>query len=305
VRAVERARWVVAALWLVACGGAAADHEALGDRAYGERHFADALAEYRLAIKLQPSATLRAKAGAAALHASDFVGAVEEYRALAKEGGSRRAGEAADGLERVARAAAEGDDPAGLAAAVGGLRAVAGGRALASFARQLAQSVGPDARSPDALSVLSYAAAGAPDARAEDSLMYAYATALARIGRCGDAIPVFEAVARRAREPALVHPAQQASGRCALALGRQAIDGGKADQAEQWFRRAASGGEERDPLVRAAYIGIGDVLFARGSFAEAAEAYQRALAGAAPGDSLAQIAAEKLNQLANGGTVIR
>ena len=305
MRAVRRPRWAAVALWLAACGGAAADHEALGDRAYGERHFADALAEYRLAIKLQSSATLRAKAGAAALHSSDFVAAVEEYRALAQEGGSRRAGEAADGLERVARAAAEGDDPAGLAAAVTGLKAVAAGRALASFARQLAQSIGPEARSPDALSVLPYAAAGAPDARAEDSLMYGYATALTRVGRCADAIPVFEALARRAREPALGHLAMQASGRCALTLGRQAVDGGQADQAEQWFRRAASGGEERDPVVRAAYIGIGDVLFARGAFAEAAEAYQRALAGAAPGDSLSQISAEKLNQVANAGTVIK
>lgn len=304
MRAVVRPWWL-AVLWLAACGGAAADHEALGDRAYGDRHFADALAEYRLAIRLQPSAALRAKAGAAALHAGDFVAAVDEYRALAQEGGSRRASEAADGLERVARAAAEGDDPAGLAAAVNGLRAVSAGRALASFARQLAQSIGPEPRSPDALSVLPYAAAGAPDARAEDSLMYGYATALTRIGRCGDAMPVFEAVARRAREPALERPALQASGRCALTLGRQAMDGGQADQAEQWFRRAASGGDDRDPVVRAAYIGIGDVLFARGSFAEAAEAYQRALAGAAPGDSLAQIAAEKLNQVANAGTVIR
>jgi tetratricopeptide (TPR) repeat protein len=297
--------WLVAALGVTACGGAAADHETLGDRAYGERHFADALAEYRLAIKLRPSTTLRAKAGAAALHAGDFVAAVEQYRALAHEGGAHRVGEAADGLERVAQAAAEGDDPTGLAAAVTGLRAVAAGRALSRFARHLAQSMGPETRSPDALSVLSYAAAGAPDARAEDSLMYGYGTALARIGRCGEAMPVFEGVARRAREPGLLRPALQASGRCALALGRQAIDSGQADQAEQWFRQAASGGEERDPVVLAAYIGIGDVLFGRGAFAEAAEAYQRTLAGTAPADSLYQIAAERLNRVANAGTVIR
>ncbi len=297
--------WMVGALLFTACAGAAADHETLGDRAYGERHFADALAEYRLAIKLKPSASLRAKAGAAALHASDFVAAAEEYRALAQEGGSHRATEAADGLERVAKAAADGDDPAGLAAAVVGLRAVAAGRALASFARQLAQSVGPEPRSAEALNVLPYAAAGAPDARAEDSLMYLYAAALARVGRCQDAMPVFEALVRRQREPALGRPALQAGARCALSLGQQALEGGQAEQAEGWFRRAASGGEERDPVVRAAYIGIGDVLFARGAFAEAAEAYQRALAGAAPGDSLAQIAAEKLNLVASAGTVIR
>ncbi len=305
----RRARTVgllLAALLLVAaCGGAAADHERLGDRAYGERHFADALAEYRLALKLKPSPALRAKSGAAALHAGDFVAAAEEYRALAQEGGSHRATEAADGLERVAKAAADGDDPAGLAAAVAGLQAVAAGRALASFARQLAQSVGTEPRSPEALNVLPYAAAGAPDARVEDSLMYVYAAALERVGRCQESIPVFEAVARRQREPAVAGPALHAAARCALSLGQHALEGGRAEQAEEWFRRAASGGEERDPVVRAAYIGIGDVLFARGAFAEAAEAYQRAIAGAAPGDSLAQIAAEKLNLVANAGTVIR
>ena len=58
-------------------------------------------------------------------------------------------------------------------------------------------------------------------------------------------------------------------------------------------------------MARAAYIGLGDVLFARGALAEAAEAYQRVLSGAPPGDSLAQIAAEKLNVVANAGTVIR
>ncbi len=304
MRRVGTAR-ILALLALAACAGAAADHETLGDRAYGERHFPDALAEYRLAIKLKPSEALRAKAGAAALHAGDFVAAAEQYRKLAEEGGSQRVSEAADGLERVAKAAAESDDRTGLAAAVVGLRAAAPGRALFSFARQLAQSVGAEPRSAEALNVLPYAAAGAPDARAEDSLMYAYAVGLERIGRCEQAMPVFEAVARRQREPAVVRPALQAASRCALSQGRLALEAGRAEQGEEWFRRAASGGEERDPIVRAAYIGIGDVLFARGAFAEAAEAYQRALAGAAPGDSLAQIAAEKLNLVANAGTVIR
>lgn len=294
----------VAMFLLAGCAGAAADHEKLGDRAYAERHFADALVEYRLALKQGPTAGLRAKAGAAALHAGDLVAAAEEYRALAEEGGSQRITEGADGLERVAKAAMEDDDRAGLAAALAGLRAVAAGRALGSFARQLAQTVGTEARSAEALNVLPYAAAAAGDARYEDSLMYLYASALARFGRCEQAIPVFEAVARRQREPAVMLPALQGQSRCALSLGQRALDAGQAEQAEEWFRRAAAG-DERDALARAAYIGIGDVLFARGAFAEAAEAYQRALGGAAPGDSLAQIAAEKLNQVANAGTVIR
>ena len=300
----ERARAAAVILLLAGCAGAAADHETLGDRAYAERHFADALVEYRLALKQGLTAQLRAKAGAAALHAGDLVAAAEEYRALAEEGGAQRVTEGADGLERVAKAAVEDDDRAGLAAALTSLRAVAAGRALGVFARQLAQIAGTEPRSAEALNVLPYAAAAAGDARREDSLMYLYAAGLARFGRCEQAVPVFEGVARRQRQPAVTAPAQRSLTSCALSLGRRALDSGQAERAEEWFRRAAVG-DETDALVRAAYIGIGDVLFARGAFAEAAEAYQRALAGAAPGDSLAQIAAEKLNQVANAAAVIR
>jgi hypothetical protein len=302
---VVRGAWVATAVVLLAgCTGAAADHERLGDRAYAEGHFADALVEYRLAVKQGSTALLRAKAGAAALHVGDLVAAAEEYRALAEEGGPQRVTEGADGLELVAKAAVEHDDRAGLAAALTGLREVAPGRALGAFARQLAQTAGTEPRTAEALNVLPYAAAAAGDARREDSLMFVYASALERFGRCEQAVPVFEAVARRKREPAVTAPARRRLTSCALALGRQALDSGKAERAEEWFRRAAAG-DERDALARAAYIGIGDVLFARGAYAEAAEAYQRALADAAPGDSLAQIAADKLNQVANAGAVIR
>lgn len=297
-------RTTAVAFLTVSCAGAAADHEKLGDRAYADGQFADALVEYQLALKQGPTAQLRSKVGAAALHAGDLVAAAAEYRALAEEGGSQRVTEGADGLERVAKVAVEADDRAGLAAALTALRAVAAGRALGAFARQLAQTAGAEPRSVEALNVLPYAAAAAGDARREDSLMYLYASGMARFGRCDQAVPIFEAVARRRREPAVTGPAQRNLTSCALALGRQALDSGRAERAEEWFRRAAAG-DERDAMARAAYIGIGDVLFARGAFAEAAEAYQRVLTGAPPGDSLAQIAAEKLNQVANAGAVIR
>ncbi len=295
---------LLATLALVACAGAAADHEKLGDRAYAERHFADALVEYGLAIKQDATPRLRAKAGAAAMHAGDLVTAAEQYRRLAEEGKTTHATEAADGLERVARAAVTADDRGALQAALAGLQDIAAGRALGPLAFQLVRSLGNEPRSADALNVLRYAAAGAPDAGRQDSLMFVYASALYHTGRCEQAIPIFEGVARRQREPAVVPLAQAELGRCALWLGRKALNAGQAQQAEQWFREAASGGDERDPVARAAYIGLGDVLFARGALTEAAEAYQRVLAGAPPGDSLAQIAAQKLNLVANAGTVI-
>ena len=291
-------------LLLAACAGAAADHVKLGDRAYAERHFADAVVEYGLAIKQGATPRLRAKAGAAALHAGDLVAAAEQYRKLAEESKAARATEAADGLERVARAAVAADDREALQAALAGLQAVASGRALGPIAFQLVQSLGSAPRSPDALNLLRYAAAGAPDAGRQDSIMFVYASALNRTGHCDQAVPIFEGLVRRQREPAVVAPAQAALGQCALRLGLQALDSGQAQLAEQWFREAASGGVAHDPVVRAAYIGLGDVLFARGALSDAADAYQQALAGGTPGDSLAQVAAQKLNLVANAGTVI-
>ena len=292
--------WGVSAL--VACGGAAADHEALGDRAYVSRQFSDALIEYRLAIKQRSTPKLRAKAGAAALHVGDLGEAAAQYVALAKESNDRR-DEAADGLERVARAA-EGNDRAGLAAALAGLQQINARRALGAFAGSLARGISESGTATDAMAVLPVAAAAASDARQEDSLMLQYARALTRAGRCQDGTGVFDALARRQRDPGIVKAAQQGSVQCLLLLGRQAVDSGRPQQAEDWFRQAASDGGDT-PLARTAYLGLGDIMLARGDFAGAADAYLRAMQGAAPGDSVAEKAREKLSNLSNAGTGVR
>lgn len=290
---------------LSACTNTAGEHETLGDRAYVNRHFRDALVEYRVALRQRaPDPALRAKAAAAALRAGELVAAAEEYRALAREGGDPRLTEAADGLERVAHAAVDADDRPALGAALLGLREIAADRALGAFAAELARALGAETRSPEGLAVLPYAAAGAPDARRQDSLMYLYGAGLARVGRCEQALPVFESLVRRQREASILEPAERDLTRCALELGQRRLDAGHPQQAEEWFRRAATYGQQ-GALGRAAYIGIGDVLLARGDFVGAAEAYQQAMIGAEPGDSLARIAAERLNLVGNAGTVVR
>lgn len=293
-------------LFAAACAGSAADHVVLGDRAYANRQYTDALVEYRIAVRqaANPGPSLHARAGAAALRAGEFVEAAREYRTLGVEGGSARATEAADGLERVARAAVAADDRVALESALVGLRQIAGGRVLGSLARQLAASVSPETRPGEAARVLPLAAAGAPDAGSMDSLLFGYGQALARVGRCADATGVFEGIVRRHRLETLVGPAERELGRCALQLGRRAMEEARPEEAEEWFRRAAAGAVQ-DAIHRAAYIGLGDVLFSRGDWVGAAEAYQRALAGAAPGDSLAQVAAQRLNTLGNAATGVR
>lgn len=281
-----------------ACIGAAANHETLGDRAYADRRYDDALVEYRLAlVQRAPDAGLRAKAGAAALQAGDLAVAATEYVSLAQEGGDARASEAADGLVHVADAAIAARDQEALTAALGGLQQVAPGRALGAFARQLAGALSSMPQSPEALSVLMFAAAGAPDARTQDSLLYVYAVGLRRLRLCQDAVPVFESLLRRQRAPSVVSGAREELARCALTLGHRELDEGRPSQAKAWFETAAAGGGD-SPSARAAYIGLGDVRFAQGDFAGAAEAYERARDGATPADSIYRIAAERLNQIA-------
>jgi tetratricopeptide (TPR) repeat protein len=287
-----------------ACGGRAADHEKLGDRAYDAEAWGDALTEYRLALlQVQaPSARLRAKAGAAAFHVGDLRAAAEEYLALARADGAR-VGEAADGLERVALAAGQAGDRPALRLAVAGVRELASDRMAGGLGAQLATMASDAGRPADAVPVLPFAAAGASDARQQDSLMYVYAQALGRIGRCQQAVGVFEGVARRQRAPGLVSAAAEGAAACALRLGRGALDGDRPDEAEGWFRRAVS--QAHDAAVgRAAYIGLGDVMFARGDIAGAAEAYQRALADASPGDSIADLARKRLNRIGSAGTAL-
>ncbi len=284
-------------LLCAACFGSAADHEDLGDRAYAARRFVDALAEYRLAlIQRAPDPDLRAKAASAAFKAGDLTAAVEEYVALATEGGAERVGEAATGLDHVASRAIRDGDRAALASAVAAIQRVAPGRGLAAFAGELARALGDVPRSSEALAVLALAAAGAPDARIQDSLIFEYAGVLRRLGRCEQAVSTLESVVRRDRAPAVIAEARRELARCALALGERSLDQGRPQTAEQWFQRAAQGaGSGQDE--RAAYVGLGDVRLAQGDFAGAAEAYQRALEGASARDSIARIAADRLNMI--------
>jgi len=297
-RGSRRPAWGL--LLLSACAGAAADHEILGDRAYLNRQFNDAFVEYRLALKQRPgNARLHAKAGAAALHVGELVDAASEYVALGRASDDRRS-EAADGLERVARSALAAADRPGLAAALTGLRQLASGRALGSFAGQMARGVS-DANPAEAVAVLPYAAAAAPDAGAQDSLVLLYARALVRSGQCAGAAPVFEGLVRRNREASIARAAEQGFLQCAVDIGRAALERGATDVAESWFRRAALEQSESS-LVRAAYLGLGDIMRGRNDLFGAADAYQRAVQGAPPGDSVGEVARARLSAISNAGT---
>jgi hypothetical protein len=130
---------LLAALLVAGCSTAAADHERLGDRAYREGRFPDAVSEYRAAQKSGTRDRVWAKLGAAALRSRSLGVAIEAYSALENADPSRAA-EAAAGLERVAHMAERGGsgELVYLAGAVRALRIVAPGRPLGRFALRTA-----------------------------------------------------------------------------------------------------------------------------------------------------------------------
>ncbi len=273
----------------------------LGDQAYADGRFRDALVEYRLALLQRSDPELHAKTAAAAFHTGELTSAAEQYVAVAESGGESGVSEGADGLARVARAALAGRDRIALTTALVGLQQIAPGRALGSFSREIASQVGDAPPSEEVLSVLELAAAGAPDARLQDSLVYKYSVVLRRLERCEEALPVLESLLRRQREPAVLDSARQDLGFCALRLGRESLDQGLPLSAEAWFQRAVAGsGTTR--YGRMAYVGLGDVLFARADFAGAAAAYESAFVGGTPDDSISVAAAARLRIVEAAGT---
>jgi tetratricopeptide (TPR) repeat protein len=289
---------LVAALLVLtfACTRSAADHEELGDRAYAAADYRSALAEYQLGIKAHPgSASLDAKIGAAALHTEDYALAAEAYRALARDDRSR-VDEAADALERVVRAALMANDRGALVSALTGLREIAPARPLGRYATLAALDAAGRGDTATALALLPAAAAASGDPARADSVLFVYGMTLMRVRDCSTAVAVFEGVIRRQRAPVVVEPAREGLGLCALVEGQLALERGRPADAEGWFRRATAPGASPD-VVRAAFLGLGDVRLAQGDIAAALESYQQALVGGTPGDTIAQRAQEKINSL--------
>ncbi len=283
-------------LLVVSCTRSAANHEELGDRAYAAGAYVDALAEYDLARKANASsASVLAKVGAAAMHAEDYELAADAYRTLAKRDRSR-ADEAADGLDRVARAALTANDRTALASALTGLREVAPRRPLGRYVVLAALDAVDRGDTAEAAALLPVAAASAVDASRADSLLYVYGMTLVRVRDCSTAVRVFEGVIRRQRAASVVESAREGLGLCALVAGQMALENGRPGDAEDWFRRATAPGASPD-VVRAAFLGLGDVRLAQGDIAGAMDSYQQALAGGTPGDTISQRAQDKLNKL--------
>jgi len=278
------------ALVVVAACGPSGGPEGTADRSYAEGRYQEALAVYAPMAAAEPSPRLWAKVGASALHLGQLREATAAYLALAQSAPDR-VDEAIDGLELVIELAERRRDTAVLEEAVAALRSVAPGRPLGRNALELmALSDGRPLASPDFAASL----AAATDARTVDSLLLRQAGALAADGDCDAAVPVFQALARRAGRAGSPE-AESGLVECFFRLGTALLVTAP-DSAEAWFRSAA-GVDSTTAVGRSAMLGLGDARARQGDLVGAALAYQAVLLSGAPDDSLSAIAGTRLNAL--------
>jgi tetratricopeptide (TPR) repeat protein len=276
----------------LAMGCGRPDREQVGDLAYAEGRFADALAEYRALAKGSPRARVWAKLGAAALHAGELRESAEAYVRLAGDDPTR-ADEAAEGLETVARAAEREGNADVLREVVTGLQATEPTRATSAYALVLAQRSDADTTELVALLPGALAAATAPET--VDSLLALYAGALEATAGCGQALLQYRAVLRRSRDSTLRVPARRGAADCAYALGVRADSAGRAEDAALWFAEAARV-DSTSPTGRHALVRYADTRLAQGDTLAAVLAFQ-AVAGGGTIDSMGETAASRLTAL--------
>jgi tetratricopeptide (TPR) repeat protein len=281
---------VAAVVVSVSCGPAGGA-EGAGDTSYAEGRYQEALEAYAPLAETAPSPRLWAKVGATALHLGQLREATAAYRALALSDPDR-ADEAADGLERVVLAAERRLDQAALEEAVAALRAVAPERPLGRHALSLMQV----AEGPVASSDFAAALAAATEAGTVDTFLLRQASALAAAGECDAAVPLYHAALRRSGRLGNP-PAESGLVECLFRLGTVLLPAAP-DSAEAWFREATTV-DSTTAFGRAAMIGLGDARARQGDLVGAALAYQSALSGGERTDSIAGIAAAKLNALAS------
>jgi tetratricopeptide (TPR) repeat protein len=284
--------WILPLLLLSACNGSAADHERLGDTAYGAADYATALGEYRAATHDAASARNWAKLGAAALKAGDFREAADAYGKLATADPTR-ASEAARGLELVAQAADRAGADVALQEAVEALRRLAPERVSPRHTIALVRSGRLEPAEAAGIGPLSLAAAG--DAAGVDQMLVQYGAALQSTTACGEAADIFQAALRRSHDGTVRSRAVDGLGACGVQLGLEALLVEHPDVAYQWFSRvvAVDSSSERG---RRALVGLGDARVEQGDLLGATIAYQDAMRPGAS-DSIIAIATERLGRL--------
>ncbi len=243
-----------------------------GDRAFALGDYAEALAEYRLALQQGASdADILARAA----HACVQVGRVDEardfYRAAAQLD-PFYADQAVADLIHVARAARERGDRLGVSAAVQAALEFRQGINVADLALPLARHHLQNAEFARALPFYQ-AALGSVSPDSAPEILFEAAQAYEATGDCRRALAFFEEyrekVGEEARTEALWH-----IGNCSFELALQLLDQGQQEEALRRLQTTITLGEPRNLLPRA-YFEKGELLAGRGECEAAIEAFRQ------------------------------
>jgi len=297
VRAVLGRALVVGAALLVSCR--LAGQEQVGDVAYREARFAEALQAYRRASDRADDPGIQAKLGAAALRAGDVREAIDAYRQLASRA-PIRIEEAVQGIDLAARIALETGDEEAVREAVFALGTLAPRWPIGRYALSLVQS--RTLPVDEALRLIPAAMGAAGDRPAADSLLREYASGLRATASCDVAIHAYRSLRRRTEtdNPSVAHGAATEYASCALELGLR-HERATPWTAEEYFREAIAV-DSTSPVGRRSLVALGDARLAQGDMFGGAMAYQAALDLAAEPDSLVDLATARLNSIAAAGT---
>lgn len=274
-----------------ACSPGRTDRERLGDVAWHDARWSEAMSSYKEA---GDTPQLTAKYADAALQAGLLAESAQAWTKLGVDA-PERAAEAAAGLARVADVAERDGKQAALASAVAGLRRVAPGWPLGRVASRLAGTAAiTQAQVPDVVPAMLISADGR---EASEPLLLALAQSDRARSACELAVPILEGVLRRTANPAIRDTATTTMGWCELGLGEGALQAARPGDAERWFDRAS----RRAPGAatgRRAMIGLGDARLAQGDTISARLTWQVvAMAVDVPADSLTQLALLRLQAL--------
>jgi hypothetical protein len=273
---------------LAGCGWDRGGREQLGDDAWHDARWADAVADYRAA---GDSPRLTAKLADAALEGRLLTVSAQAWTKLGTESPDR-APEAAAGLARVAASAQDAGDDAGLAQAITGLRQIAPGWPLQRLAARLGR-VG-DLQPAAAADVIPALLSSVSGREATEPLLLMLGRADRARGACDVAVPILEGVLRTTMNAFVRDSATTTLGWCELGLGLSALATQHRGDAERWFGRAM----RRDSVGavgRRARLGYGDARAVDGDSAAARLAWQTVASGV-PQDSLTQLAFQRLSQ---------
>jgi hypothetical protein len=219
--------------------------------------------------------------------------ASDAYLRLAAEDPTR-AEEAAEGLESVARAAERAGDGKRLETAVIGLEMIAPSRSLGRYALAAVRRRGADGN--DLVAVLPAAIAAAPDGDTVDSLLTVYASALKVTSGCDQALPLFQAAARRTRVDVTRSRAEDGVAACSLAMGLRSAAASRTEDAALWFT-AAIQVDSNTAVGRRALVGYGDAQLRLGDTVAGALAFQAVASDRVQSDSTTQMARDRLDEL--------